>query len=190
MKEYFESPEQILQDHYLLKEYEKRKILMKKLKNLLSYMIVLIVSLCFCFVIISTFHPICVSGDSMNPTLYDGEILECKIVDEISDLNYNDIIIFKHGIVKYVKRVIGLPGDTLYVIDGVVYRNGEALDEPYDKIVSAGMLSEPYTVEENHVFAMGDNRNNSSDCREFGAVHMNIVREKMIKKIKLFEKRK
>lgn len=67
----------------------------------------------------------------------------------------------------YVKRIIGIPGDTLVIIDGQVYLNGsdEPLDEPYLKETPYPMDFGPYTVPEDCYFVMGDNRNHSNDAR-------------------------
>jgi len=76
----------------------------------------------------------------------------------------------------WVKRVIGLPGDRLYMSDGIVYRNGELLDEIY---VNADEMpryyNDEYIVPEGHIFVMGDNRNHSSDSRRIGAIPIENV---------------
>ena len=110
-----------------------------------------------------------VSGTSMTPGLDPGEIvLVEKVSKHFSEPEFGDVMIVKYRTVDeryYVKRVIGLPGDTIEVSDGSVIRNGEALVEPYilEEYIDTPMSE--ITVPEGHVFVMGDNRNNSTDSR-------------------------
>lgn len=113
-----------------------------------------------------------VSGDSMNPTLQDGDNL---IVDKISyrftDPKRFDIIVFPFQYQEdtyYIKRIIGLPGETVQIFDGVIYINGKALEEGYgsEPIRNPGLASEAVTLGEEEYFVLGDNRNNSADSRE------------------------
>ena len=113
-----------------------------------------------------------VNGDSMNATLEDGDNL---IVDKISyrftDPDRFDIIVFPYQYQEktyYIKRIIGMPGETVQVKNGEVYINGEVLDESYGKEVMkyAGIASDPITLGEDEYFVLGDNRNNSSDSRD------------------------
>jgi signal peptidase I len=83
----------------------------------------------------------------------------------------------------WVKRVIGKPGDTLEFKDHKVYRNGMALDEPYTKEPMSYTSDNKIIVPENHVFVMGDNRNNSSDSRYIGPVPKNQVLGKVVYKL-------
>jgi signal peptidase I len=71
-----------------------------------------------------------------------------------------------------IKRVIGLPGETIAVADGQVLINGAPIDEPYlhEVLTSCGAVCEPYTLAANEYFVMGDNRANSLDSRNFGPI--------------------
>lgn len=112
-----------------------------------------------------------VDGHSMDPTLQDGQRL--LISSWAYQPQYGDIVVTDQYInygKPLVKRVIGMEGDTIDIDfgQGVVYRNGEPLDEPYT--AEPTWLKEtvdfPITVPEGCVFLMGDNRNHSSDSRE------------------------
>ncbi len=131
------------------------------------------------------FFPSSVQGASMEPTLYTGDrIFISRVAYRISDVGRGDVIVMtspRNPDIEYVKRVIGLPGETLLFKDGDVYIDGYLLEEPYlnDKtnLWENGFIEEnvPYMVPDNHVFVMGDNRHRSSDSREFGPVPMESV---------------
>lgn len=115
-----------------------------------------------------------VSGNSMLPTLENGDNL---IVDKISyrfrDPERYDIIVFPYKYEEdtyYIKRIIGLPGDTIQVKEGKIYINGEILNESYGleeiEIGKEGIARNPIVLGEEEYFVMGDNRNNSSDSRD------------------------
>ncbi len=109
-----------------------------------------------------------VLGSSMEPGLEDGQrLIINKAVYHFRDPARGDVIILHPPIEpqkEYVKRVIGIPGDTIEVRNGVVYINGSPLYEPYIKETPRNNFS-PFTVPENNYFVMGDNRNNSNDSR-------------------------
>ena len=137
--------------------------------------------------------PIAVQGASMMPTLENGEMLMVdKITPKITDYDRFDIIVFKATEEKnYVKRIIGLPGDTVQYIDDVLYINDEKYDEPYleeykTELIDSGTLTEDFTLEEylqqtvvpeGHLFVLGDNRRVSVDSRlpEVGFVPIDTV---------------
>ncbi|HOF93991.1 MAG TPA: signal peptidase I [Clostridia bacterium] len=114
-------------------------------------------------------EPVIVEGESMYPTLLNSErmVVE-KVSYALRQPRRGEIIVcnfpgFKE---KFVKRIIGLPGDELYIWDGEVYINGSPLNEKaYWNEFMRGNL-QPFIVPENTVFVMGDNRNHSSDSRE------------------------
>ena len=112
-----------------------------------------------------------VDGHSMEPTLSNGDNL---IVDKLSyrfhDPERYDIIVFPYQHAEntyYIKRIIGLPGETVQVINGYVYINGEKLNEHYGAEVmeDPGIAAEPIKLGEDEYFVLGDNRNHSSDSR-------------------------
>lgn len=127
-----------------------------------------------------------VNGESMYPTLYHKDNL---IVDKFSyhfqEPERYDIVVFPYQYKEntyYIKRVIGLPGETVQIIDGYVYIDGEKLDENYGKevIEEAALAAEPVILGEDEYFVLGDNRNASEDSR-FPDVG-NIKREDIIGK--------
>lgn len=87
------------------------------------------------------------------------------------------------GKVSYIKRVIALPGEHVEIKDGGVYINGEKLEENYLQpglvTDSLGGVLTDFTVPENYVFAMGDNRSQSTDCRRFGCIPLNKIEGKV-----------
>ncbi len=119
-----------------------------------------------------------VEGYSMEPTLYGHQrlIIE-KLSYRIHEPNRGDIVVVR--VPQFdkllIKRIIGLPGETLEIRNGVVYINGQPLDEPYVNGRPRGSYP-PLLIPEGYVFVMGDNRNNSNDSRAFGPVPIeNIV---------------
>lgn len=124
-----------------------------------------------------------VSGESMETTLSDGDHL---IVDKISyrfrDPERYDIVVFPYRLEEntyYIKRIIGLPGETVQIVDGYVYINGIQLDEHYGNEImeKPGIAAEPVTLGEDEYFVLGDNRNNSQDSRtaSVGVIHRNEI---------------
>ncbi|MBI1862515.1 signal peptidase I [Candidatus Microgenomates bacterium] len=139
------------------------------------------------FIVIYLFimQPNQVKGASMVPTFHDGEyIFTSKVTYKFRGIARGDVVVFKsprNPDIEYIKRVIGLPGDTVRVTAGTVYVNNRALDEPYtsDKtnLWEGGYIheDETITVPQEQIWVMGDNRPRSSDSRDFGPVQVSSL---------------
>lgn len=140
-----------------------------------------------------------VEGISMQPTLKNGEyMLVNRLAYRFGEPQRGDIIIFRppmypesdffervlgmpniHNIYKdYVKRIIGLPGDTIKVESGILYVNGTPLSEVY--IAAAPAYTGEWQVNDGYLFVLGDNRNNSSDSHTWGFLPLENVVGKAI----------
>ncbi len=139
------------------------------------------------FIVVYLFimQPNQVKGASMDPTFATGDyIFTSKITYKIRDFHRGEVVVFKspsNPDIDYIKRVIGLPGDTVMVKDEEVYVNGVMLNEPYiaakTNVWDGGYSKngEATKVPEGMLFVMGDNRPRSSDSREFGPITIESV---------------
>lgn len=133
-------------------------------------------------------QPVIVDGESMNDTLYSGErLLIEKVTRYYGGLDRFDIVVFdpeNESGALYIKRIIGLPGETVRIEDGVIYVNGEVLEENYGRevILDSGRAWETVTLGEDEYFVMGDNRNDSLDSRfeEVGNVKLSQITGRVI----------
>lgn len=154
----------------------------KEIREAISWIIYIILVVCATYFIVTYVgQRTKVSGDSMQPSLYNNDNL---IVDKISyrfrDPERFEIVVFPYRHLEntyYIKRIIGLPGETVQIIDGYVYVNGEKLEESYGKEVISesryGIAVNPIELGEDEYFVLGDNRNWSADSREanVGMIH-------------------
>ena len=151
---------------------EKKPGILREILGFLIY-VGIVVGITF-FIITFVGQRTYVSGSSMENTLSHGDnLIVDKITYRFSDPKRYDIIVFpfRHEEnVYYIKRIIGLPGETIQIQDGSIYINGEILSESYGREVmkSAGLAEDPITLGEGEYFVLGDNRNDSMDSRDPG----------------------
>lgn len=152
------------------------------LRTLLNTTAVLVVVAAATTLISMIFLPVIqVSGDSMTPTLNDGDVLLTCNTDSVT---YGDLCCVSWQNKMLLKRVIGLPGDTIIIEeDGSVYVNDALLDEPYVLEKSLGQcdIQFPFKVPDQQIFILGDNRSRSADSRsaDIGC----ISREQIVGKV-------
>ncbi len=155
---------------------------MKIIKEILPYVLIIIA-----VILIRTFiiTPVRVDGASMDQTLEDGQIL---LLYKLANVDYGDIVVLdeeKEGEI-IIKRIIGMPGDTVSIRDNTVYVNGEEVEEDY----AYGETSnyEEITLDDDEYFILGDNRPISKDSRYFGPVKEDEIIGKVIFRLWPFNK--
>lgn len=174
-------------------------------QEILSWILTILVAVAAALIIRSViFEPVRVDGISMDDTLANGEIMFVSKYDYSStwltlpwqsaekkeeaprftiggDPKRFDVVICRYpgrGDTNFVKRVVGLPGDTVELRDGYLYINDERYEEPYiNDEYRSGRLNTfgPETVPEGYFFVMGDHRNNSNDSRSVGPIERNMI---------------
>lgn len=158
---------------------------MKKLiKDVYPYVIIIVCVLLF-RIFIAT--PVRVDGDSMNDTLKNGQILILNKLNK--QYNRFDIVVLKKNKEKLIKRIIGLPGDSIKYKDNELYINDKKIDDVSNIRTGDFDLKELYDIDEipdNYYFVMGDNRTNSLDSRDY---RVGLIKSSEIKgtvRIRLF----
>lgn len=129
-----------------------------------------------------------VDGHSMEPTLHNGTLISCDAEFTESDIRRGDIVIFVRDHRPYVKRVIGIPGDSVSVEDGHFMIDGKEpqfeADLRLDPMEYSGILEDgPRLLKNSEFFCAGDNRNHSTDCRVLGPVKFTEIRYIFVKKV-------
>lgn len=160
-------------DNELNNDVKKENKLLNFFKEIAIYALIIIV-----VVLVRTFiiTPVRVDGDSMNDNLKNGEILLLKKYDK--SFERFDVIVFKYKNEKLVKRIIGLPGESIAYKDNKLYINDKYVEEDMiDKKTYDFDLRELGfdTIPNNYYFVMGDNRTNSTDSRIIGLVNKDDI---------------
>lgn len=166
-------------------EKEKTGLRSKIVHEILSY--VFIIAAAFVLAVLTNHFLIVnakIPSGSMIPTIQEGNrIIGNRLAYINSDPKRGDIVVFYYPddeSQKFIKRIIGLPGETIYIADGIVYIDGQPLDESEYLTVETYGVSGPFTIPDNCYFMLGDNRNSSNDSR-FWVNHF-VSRDKIIAK--------
>ena len=155
---------------------------MKIIKEIIPYIVIVLV-----VVLIRTFiiTPVRVDGDSMKNTLKNGDIL---LLYKLGSINRLDIIVLdeEKDNEKIIKRVIGLPGETVVIKKGKIYINDKVIDDEY----AYGETSDydKVTLEDDEYFILGDNRLISKDSRYFGPIKKSEIKGKIVFRLFPFTK--
>jgi signal peptidase I len=138
-------------------------------------------------VILFVYQPVKVEGTSMMPSLEDQErIFINKFMYRLGlgEVERGDMVVFWYPgdpSKSYIKRVVGLPGDTVEIREGTVLLNGRPVDEPYVPAQYRDLMSAaPVTVPAGHYYVLGDHRSSSNDSRSWGPVHRRHIYGKAV----------
>ncbi len=154
----------------------------KHLNDTREWVLTIIVTIIIIFVIRTyIFSPVIVEGDSMNPTLIEGDRLFInKIGKYVGEIDRLDVVVFKSKNSKhYIKRVVGMPGDNIQFIDNRLYIDNQLVSENYviedeqQRDLTLNTLYGYEKIPDDYYFVLGDNRPNSMDSRQrsIGLVH-------------------
>lgn len=164
---------------------DKKQRSKQKIQGVISYLLTVLITFSVCLVLTKFVGQfIFISGDSMEPTYSSGDIVFVKKF--ANEFQRNDIVICKVNQIGsdtkkelIIKRIIGMPGETIQIKQGKVYINGNVLaDDPINTYILDGAEAEdPIVLKENEYFLLGDNRNESFDSRypAIGPVHSSNI---------------
>jgi len=156
------------------------------------------IALAIALLILVFFKPIIIQQESMQPNFYSDDyvVVSKQAYTLFGEAEHADVIVFKSNLLDeegkpkhLIKRIIGLPGDTIEIVDGYVIRNGEKIEEDY--VAEQGYSGEmaPIIVEEGKLFVMGDNRRVSQDSRsdQIGQVDQDTIVGKVVIRVYPFD---
>lgn len=150
-----------------------------RLRLIVRWIVDIVVVISFAwFIVFSLGTQITMTGQSMEPVLSQDEVvLMNRLSIRFGTVNRFDIIVFEKGDKKFnIKRVVGLPGETVQIKDGLLYINDEKIDAEngLDEAALSGIAENPVTLGTNEYFLLGDNRENSEDSRFVNVGNVNI----------------
>ena len=166
----------------------------KIIKEIVIWLLLIVLTITASYFITTiVFVKTAVAGVSMEPTLMEGQVVIVnKIEYYLKSPKRNDVIVYKQSNREHsyyeIKRVIGLPGETVKIKNGMIYINDEVLKEKIktETIENAGLAEEGIKLDDNEYFVLGDNRNDSEDSR-FASVG-NVLRNEILGKAVAIEK--
>lgn len=166
----------------------------KIIKEIITWLLLIVLTITASyFITTNVFVKTAVAGVSMEPTLMEGQVVIVnKIEYYLKSPKRNDVIVYKQSNREHsyyeIKRVIGLPGETVKIKNGIIYINDEALKEKVktETIENAGLAEEGIKLDDNEYFVLGDNRNDSEDSR-FASVG-NVLKNEILGKAVATEK--
>ena len=166
----------------------------KVIKEIIIWIVLIVITISASyFITTNVFVKTSVSGTSMEPTLKEGQVVIVnKLEYYIKSPKRNDVIVYKQSNKEHsyfeIKRVIGLPGETVKIKNGIVYINDEAMKEKVktEAISNSGLAEEGVKLDDNEYFVLGDNRNDSEDSRFAGIG--NVLKNEILGKAVATEK--
>ena len=166
----------------------------KIIKEIIIWLLLIVLTITASyFITTNVFVKTAVAGVSMEPTLMEGQVVIVnKIEYYLKSPKRNDVIVYKQSNREHsyyeIKRVIGLPGETVKIKNGTIYINDEVLKEKIktETIENAGLAEEGIKLDDNEYFVLGDNRNDSEDSR-FASVG-NVLKNEILGKAVATEK--
>ncbi len=156
--------------------FDKLKKKKKKIIRVAIIVVTIIAAVLFCHFYVGTF--VRISTDSMNPALSREDVVFMK---KLASIHRFDMVQYEYGLIDEIEygRIIGMPEETVVIKDGIIYIDGEELEEYYgnEPIYRAGLAEEEIQLGKDEYFILGDNRNDSMDSRK---IEVECVKQEQI----------